>query len=132
MSYAYLASPYTNPDDPTDRLYCEQRYAEACYVSARLMERGEVVFCPIAHSHPIAHYLPPGLRCSHQFWLKQDFAMLEHASKLIVLQLRQWHRSYGVGCEIEFAKERGIPISYLIPSEMNEWRGVERRVGGRP
>lgn len=33
MSYSYLASPYTNPDNPTDRLYCEQRFAEATYAA---------------------------------------------------------------------------------------------------
>lgn len=33
MSFAYLASPYTNPDDPADRLYCELRFAEATYAA---------------------------------------------------------------------------------------------------
>mgnify|MGYP001591917179 CR=1 FL=1 len=113
MTYSYLASPYTNPDDPTDRLYCEQRFAEAVYAAAKLMAAGKNIFCPIAHSHPVAAYLPDALRCSHEFWLKQDFALLEAADELLVLRLHQWQRSYGVGEEVKFAMERRIPINFV-------------------
>ena len=115
MSYSYLASPYTNPDDLTDRLYCELRFAEACAAAAKLMTRGENIFCPIAHSHPIAAYLPADLLCDHQFWLAQDFALLEKAERLIVLKMHQWERSYGIMQETMFAKKHGIPITYLDP-----------------
>ncbi|MDD3885126.1 MAG: DUF1937 family protein [Gallionella sp.] len=118
MSYSYLASPYTNPDNPDDRLYCEQRFAEAVHAAAKLMARGENIFCPIAHSHPVAAYLPADLRCNHQFWLTQDFALLEKADKLIVLHLHQWHRSYGVEQEIKFALKHGIPIVHLDPADL--------------
>lgn len=118
MSYSYLASPYTNPDDPTDRLYCEQRYAEVCSAAAKLMARGEIIFCPIAHSHPIAAYLPASLRCSHEFWLQQDFALLARADKLLVLKLHQWERSYGIAQEVEFAMKHHILIGYINPQDI--------------
>lgn len=118
MSFVYLASPYTNPDDPADRLYCELRFAEACAGAAKLMARGMAIFCPIAHSHPVAAYLPAEQRCSHQFWLAQDFAVLAQAEELIVLKLHQWERSYGIQQEIIFAKKHGIPVLYLDPREL--------------
>ena len=118
MSFAYLASPYTNPDNPTDRLYCEQRFAEACAGAAKLMATGMAIFCPIAHSHPVAAYLPTEQRCSHQFWLAQDFAILDMADKLIVLKLFQWERSYGIKQEIIFANKHDIPVLYIDPEEL--------------
>jgi hypothetical protein len=118
MTFAYLASPYTNPDDPADRLYCELRFAEACAGVAKLMARGKNIFCPIAHSHPIAAYLPAEQRCSHQFWLTQDFAVLAKAERLIVLMLHQWERSYGIQQEIMFARKHDIPVHYLDPEDL--------------
>lgn len=118
MTFAYLASPYTNPDDPADRLYCELRFAEACHATAKLMARGLAVFSPIAHSHPVAAYLPAEQRCSHQFWLTQDFAVLVRANDLIVLKLHQWERSYGIQQEIQFAHKHGIPVLYLDPADL--------------
>jgi hypothetical protein len=118
MTYSYLASPYQNPDDPTDKDYCKVRFEEACAAAAKLMARGRCIFCPIAHSHPIADHLHADLRCSHDFWLKQDFALLAMADRLIVLQLHQWKRSYGVAKETEFARDNGIPVEYLDPEKL--------------
>ena len=118
MGYSYLASAYQNPDNPADRQYCEQRFEEVCKAAAILMTQGHNIFCPIAHSHPIAAWLPDAQRTSHDFWLKQDFALLAKADRLIVLQLHQWKRSYGVAKEIEFARSNGIPVEYLDPRNL--------------
>jgi Domain of unknown function (DUF1937) len=118
VSYSYLASPYQNPDDKTDKVYCAIRFNEACAAAAKLMAQGRLIFCPIAHSHPIADHLPPGTHSDHDFWLKQDFALLAMADNLLVLQLHQWKRSYGVGQEIAFARAHGIPVKYLDPEKL--------------
>ncbi|MCR4302258.1 MAG: DUF1937 family protein [Sulfuricaulis sp.] len=118
MGYSYLASPYCNPDRPADRQYCKARYDEACRAAAKLMGQGHLIFCPIAHSHPIAAWLPDAQRTSHDFWLRQDFALLTMADRLIVLQLHQWKRSVGVAAEIEFARDNGIPVEYLEPGKL--------------
>ena len=118
MGFSYLASPYQNPDSPTDLPYCILRFEEACRAAAVLMSQGHRIFCPIAHSHPIAHHLPAEQRTSHDFWLKQDFAMLMMADRLLVLQLHQWKRSVGVAAEIEFARSNGIPVEYLDPRNL--------------
>ena len=118
MGFSYLASAYQNPDRPADLAYCCLRFEEACSAAAKLMAKGQHIFCPISHSHPIAHHLPAELRTSHDFWLKQDFALLARADRLIVLQLHQWERSYGVKREIEFAWDNGIVVDYLDPKTL--------------
>jgi len=118
MGFSYLASPYQNPDHPTDRQYCEARFDEACIAAAKMMAKGQHIFCPIAHSHPIASWLRDDLRASHKFWLAQDFALLAMADLLLVLQLHQWERSYGVAQEIAFARDNGIPVEYLDPEKI--------------
>ena len=50
---------------------------------------------------------------SGDWWLKQDFAVLTKCSKLLVYRMEGWEKSYGVGKEIEFAKEHKIPIEYI-------------------
>ena len=118
MTFSYLASPYCNPDNRADLPYCILRFEEACKAAATLMAQGHHIFCPIAHSHPIASWLPEAQRTSHDFWLKQDFALLAMADRLIVLQLHQWERSFGVTREIEFAWDNGIPVDYLDPRKI--------------
>ena len=105
----YLASPYSHPD-PWVR---EERYQAVLFAAAKLMNAGEIVFCPIAHSHAIGKQL--GRIVDHDFWLRQDQAILEHASKMVVLTLAGWNLSKGVAAEMRFAEERGIPIQYLAP-----------------
>ena len=46
----YLASPYSHPD----AVVREQRFRDVCLAAARLIRAGQIVFSPIAHSHPIA------------------------------------------------------------------------------
>lgn len=104
----YLATPYSHPDP----LVKEARYVEACRKAAELMTDGLLVFCPIAHSHPIETLGMPVIQ-SGDWWLRQDFAILKACDELIVYKMDGWDKSYGVGKEIEFAKEHNIPVTYL-------------------
>jgi hypothetical protein len=109
MSLTYLASPYSNPSP----LIRESRFRQACEVAARLMDRGENVFSPIAHSHPIdLHFTAPR---SGDFWLKQDIEILRHASVLKVLMLEGWMESAGIKREVSVARANGIPVEYIDP-----------------
>ena len=49
MHVIYIASLYTHPD-PAVR---QRRFEDVCHYVAERMLRGAVVYCPIAHSHPI-------------------------------------------------------------------------------
>jgi Domain of unknown function (DUF1937) len=104
----YLATPYSHADEEVK----ERRFKEASTMAAQLMEAGYLVFCPIAHSHPIEYYGMPDLK-SGDWWLRQDFAILKHCDILMVYEMPGWNISYGVKKEIEFAKEHGIPIKYI-------------------
>ena len=111
----YLATPYSHPDWEVKK----QRYKEACVMAAKLMENGNLVFCPIAHSHPIETYGMPELK-SGDWWLRQDFAILEHCDELVIYMMPGWDVSYGVNKEIEFARNKGIPIVYIKDKELEE------------
>lgn len=106
MGLTYLASPYSDPD-PAVR---EQRYEEACKAAAKLMLECPV-FCPIAHSHPIETI---GMREKphHEFWMRQDIAILRKCERLVVLCIDGWDRSRGVTEEIHLAQRLGIPVEY--------------------
>ena len=108
--FVYLASPYSHAE-PGMR---EWRYKQACRAAAYLMRKGEVVFSPIAHSHPVEQI---GLQTveSGAFWKRQDIPILRHASKLVVLMLDGWVVSKGLEWEIATAESLMIPVSYLDP-----------------
>jgi nucleoside 2-deoxyribosyltransferase len=103
----YLASPYSHPDPEVK----ERRFEAACRAAARYMDRGFQVFCPIAHSHPIEKIGMDAIR-NEAFWLHQDFAILRHCDRLVVLCLDGWTESRGIEREREFATCHGIPIDY--------------------
>ena len=113
MSYIYLASPYSHPEDHV-RL---ERYNAACRKAASLMQAGHVVFSPIAHSHAVAAHLPPDLLMSHEFWMQQDIPLLRYADKLMVLLIDGWQDSRGVTAEIDYAVSIRKLIEYVMPGD---------------
>lgn len=116
IAFAYLASPYT-PIDVSDAAECrairEERYEASCRAAAKLMHEGKVTFSPIVHSHPIERYFDGPE--SGEFWKRQDEPYLTLCTEMVVLMLPGWEESRGVKHEIEVARFRGIPISYMEP-----------------
>lgn len=105
----YLASPYSHPD-PKVR---QRRFEEVCVKAAELMKEGFVVFCPIAHTHPLTEYTDILAQKDHGFWLAQDFMFLKNCRLLFVYMIPGWKESYGVNAEIEFAIKHNIPVAYV-------------------
>jgi hypothetical protein len=103
----YLATPYSHPD-PAVR---ERRYREVTRVAAEMMRRGDLVFSPITHSHPIA--LEGGMPTDWQYWQAFDAAVLGACRKLAVLMQPGWIKSAGVAAEIRLAGKMGIPVEHL-------------------
>jgi len=104
----YLASPYSHPNAGVRK----QRFEHVCRVAAELMWSGDVIFSPIAHSHPIAaHGLPDDL----EFWKRQDRLYLDACSELWVLRMQGWKTSKGVAWEILVMQELCKPVRYLSP-----------------
>lgn len=106
--FIYLASPYSHKD----KRYKERRFRKVCTKAADLMLEGYLVFCPIAHSHPIEWH---GMeeKQSGAFWLRQDFAILKFCDELWVFKMKGWKDSSGIQQEIEFAKKHNIIIRYI-------------------
>jgi hypothetical protein len=103
----YLATPYNHPD-PEVR---ESRFKAACEVAAHFMRSGVHLFCPIAHTHPIAEAgdLPRGW----EYWQAYDRAMLFACTELWVVRMDGWRESRGIRGEVEIARELGIPVKHV-------------------
>ena len=103
----YLATCYSH----TDPSVMEARFDAACRIAGALMAQGEIVFCPIAMSHPIA------VRCNlpggWEFWNRQAREMIAHASKVLVVKMEGWQESVGIAGEISIALELGVPVEYM-------------------
>ena len=108
--FIYLASPYSHPDPKVRQV----RHELVCGKAAELMLEGYVVFCPIAHTAPIEQYGPPEiLKKDGDFWLRQDFAILDMCDAVVVYKLPGWDKSYGVKEEVSRAQRQGQPVRYV-------------------
>lgn len=107
MSYAYLASAYSDPS-PIVR---EARYQAALSATASLLQKYVWTFSPIVHCHElaIAHALP----YEFEFWERYSRAMLAAANRLIILRSDGWEASTGIAAERAYAEENHIPWEYL-------------------
>lgn len=101
----YLASPYSSPDSETRLI----RYKSACHAAALIMMKGDLVFSPIAHSHPVAtcHSLPGDF----EFWRSWCLSFLRYwATHFTILEIPGWQKSSGIAAEEAVARELGLII----------------------
>ena len=106
--FIYLASPFWHESE----LIRLQRVNQVRKAAAELMEKGYVVYAPIAHGFDIAKHLSAAHRHSHDFWMAQDLPILARAETLWVLTLDGWQQSIGVKEEIVFATAARIPTIF--------------------
>lgn len=107
MSYIYLGSPYSDPDEAKQYM----RYRNAGRATAHLLRQGIHVYSPIVHCHHLAHDY--GLPKDFEFWKEYNKAMLEKADMLMILKLNGWKESVGLDGEIAYATRQSIPIEFL-------------------
>jgi len=109
----YLGSPYSHPDPAV----MEERFTRVSKETASLLNAGFMVYCPIAHCHPLAaaYDLPR----DSDFWYRHNVSILRHCEALYVLRLEGWEESVGLKREIEFAGNAYIPIKFRYVSEVN-------------
>lgn len=107
MRLVYLATPYNHPDASVR----ERRFLTACKVAGHFMRQGVHLFCPIAHTHPIA--LAGDLPKGWDYWQAYDRAMLSACTELWVVKMEGWQESAGIRGEIEIARELGLKIQYV-------------------
>ena len=89
------------------------------------MQRGEVVFSPIVHSHECANRYD--LPTDYRFWEHQNESMLSKASLLRILDLPGLEQSKGTAFEIMVANKYGVPIEVYDPSELQTYRNYTER-----
>lgn len=113
----YLACPYSDPD-PQVR---QERFVLAARAAAKLMaDRGEHVFSPITHSHPIAVVLDASRSVigsaanDWNLWRPLDLTILQLCRKFYVLCLAGVSESHGVKEENRAAAQLGIEIEFLM------------------
>lgn len=111
-SLIYLASPYSDPDPKVRKA----RWTNACRITGILMLDGNMMFSPIAYSHPIAVKI--GLPVGWEYWSNFDRKMISHCSLLLVATIKGWRESVGVAAEIKIAGELGVPVKYICPSDL--------------
>jgi len=104
----YLASVYSlNADEHL----MQKRYEFVRGVIAEFLNNGVSVFSPIVHCHEVAkhHHLPK----DWSFWKKVDLDYLSSCTDLFVLRMDGWKDSVGIRAEIDFARENGIPVTFI-------------------
>ena len=101
----YLAIPYSGMENISFKM--------SCVVAARLMEDGELIFSPIAHSHPI-HYYMFAVAHDHGFWMEYNTRMMKKCQKLYIVTRDGWETSVGVQFEIQWFLDHELPIYLLI------------------
>lgn len=103
----YLATPYSKYPPGL-----EWAFAHAANAAGQLLAAGVHIYCPIAHTHPVA--LHGGLDpYSHEIFMPLDEAIMKHAHGVLVVKMPSWKTSYGVTVEIEHFKAAGKPVVYL-------------------
>lgn len=112
MSYWYLATPYTKYP-----LGLESAFDLACANAAILMEANIAVFCPIAHTHPIARRSKLS-QTDSKLWLALDRPLMEAAHGLIMLTAESWRESYGMKMELDYFRTQGKPVLWMNPGQI--------------
>lgn len=107
MTYWYLATPYSK--FKAGRVAA---WEEACKAAAVLIRQGKPVYCPIAHTHPIAEHgqIDP---YDHSIWLPADEPLMRGAEGLLIVKMQGWDESYGISEEIKVFQSMGKPIEYM-------------------
>jgi len=108
----YLAVPYSHNEEAVR----EKRFEMVNKVAGKLINRGEYIYSPISHCHPIA--LVEDLPKDWEYWEGYCRAFMNCCGKMYVLMIDGWTESTGVRAEIKIAQELGIEIVHVFYDEI--------------
>ncbi len=110
--YWYLASPYSKYPAGI-----HVAFVDVCRHAAWLIRHGVRIYCPIAHTHPIATFgnIDP---YDHKIWMPVDLPFMQGACGMIVDTMQLWADSYGINIEIEQFTADHKPIMYFDPEQV--------------
>lgn len=103
----FLSIPYTHENADV----VEYRVSIAQKTVAFYLNKGEVVYCPIAFFHNIGKQNNIPLTWAH--WKEQCKNIIAMCNKLVVVMIEGWEASTGVTEEIQLAKDLNIPVEYV-------------------
>ena len=104
MKIYFIACPYSDPDSNV----VEMRFQECTKIAAELALKGIATYSQITITHPINQYL--ATQNKKIAWSPIDMEFLNRCDGLIVLTLPGWEKSSGVAAEIQFMKDKGLPV----------------------
>lgn len=118
MSFWYLASPYSSPNESIR----EERFKKTENATGWLLERKIWTYSPIVHNHQLAkeHSLPTDAK----HWEEYNKAMIESARGVILLFIDGWKESKGVEREVDFCELLKKPICFLMENKELEWKMI--------
>jgi len=105
----YLASPYSH-SEPSIR---EARYHAVVDFASHHLNKGKVIFSPIAYGHPFAALKDHGT--AHIDWIVFNEGMMDAASEMWVLRLGGWEASVGIKAEMAYMEAQGKTIHMVDP-----------------
>ena len=105
--YWYLSSPYSKYPDGI-----EAAFQEVCRAAGALIRVGVPVYCPIAHTHPIALHSGTDPMC-HKTWLSLDKAFVDTSVGMIICMMPTWESSKGIRQENKWFQEAGKLIMVM-------------------
>jgi hypothetical protein len=112
----YLGGPYTH-HSPQIRL---ARFEAITRAAAKIIETGRIVYSPLTMTHPIDLVLASeGETLGSDYWVKFDEAFMAFCSEMIVFRLSGWDQSSGVKREMEYFREKKLPITFVDPQDFD-------------
>ena len=109
----YLASPYTSSlcNRVEREVQQRRREQEVSCLAFRLLQEGDLVFCPISHGVKIQERT--GFKLD---WMGLDLTILGRCDKLYIADMDGWKDSAGINMEMTEARRLSIPM-YLIEKD---------------
>lgn len=103
----FISAPYSS----LYRATIEKRVEIITFYAGYLLNKGIVSISPILVGEQIMkHFNFPS---DFEFWDKVCYQYLERSSSVHVLTIQGWKGSKGVTGEIEFARQKNIPIEFI-------------------
>lgn len=104
----YVAGPFRGPD----HFAIAENIRRAERLALAVWRLGAAALCPHANTAHFQDAAPDDV------WLSGDLELLRRCDAMIVTD--DWTRSSGARAEVDYAKERGIPVFYSIDA-LADW-----------
>lgn len=113
MRLIYLGGPYSHKNKEV----MKERVNEAARVLAYFASTAKnlILYSPIVQWSTVAfaHELPHDFN----FWKQQDFHMIRQSTAMWVLPLIGWRNSFGLSQELEYARDIGKEVLFVVPEK---------------